>query len=359
MAKKYYTVTLTLPDGTRRYYRGNTKKEAEAKRDKERALMNQGVNIADNSTFQEIAEQWYYLFKEDSLHKKSKDILLGTLKRHVYPVLGAKKVRDIKPADVFQLMKSVSGKSNSLQRKVLQSVKAIFAFAVDNDLITRSPVPSTVKAGGSEPDEVEALTDAQCVALLDAVRGTRAYLFVELLLYTGLRRGEALGLMWSDIDFTGAEMEVSRSIVFPDGNQAGEINADMKTANAKRIIPIVPQLLADLKAERAKSKSLYVFSMADGRYLSKSSLRKLWKIITDRFVLEDPVHPHQLRHTCITRWIENGLDLKEVQYLAGHATAAITMNIYAHYRRAQMRENTASRMASTQLKPAPQAENLG
>ena len=142
MAKKYpYTVTLALPDGRRKYYRGATKKEAEEKRDKDKALLGGGVNLADKSTFQEVAELWFYLFKEDQLHTKSKETIKGTLARHVYPMRGRKKIRDIKPADIFALMKSVSSKSNSLQKKVLQYVKSIFAFAMDNDLILKEPRP--------------------------------------------------------------------------------------------------------------------------------------------------------------------------------------------------------------------------
>ena len=101
MAKKnLYTVTLTLPTGKRKYYRGKTKKEAETKRDKDKMLLGSGVNIADESTFKDVAELWFYLFKEDQLHSKSKEIIQGTLTRHIYPMIGKKNVRDIKPRNV-------------------------------------------------------------------------------------------------------------------------------------------------------------------------------------------------------------------------------------------------------------------
>lgn len=345
-----YTVTLTMPDGKRKYYRGKTKREAEAKRDKDKLLLGNGVNAADESTFQQVAESWYTLAKEDQLKAKSREIVLTVLTHHIYPKLGNKKVRSIKPADIFALMKSVSSYSFSMQKKVLQYTKAVFTFAMDNDMILKNPVISTIKPGGAKPEEEEALTDSHCAALLDAVRGTRAFLFVELLLYTGMRRGEALGLMWKDIDFAKAEMHVRRSVVFINGNQAGEINPDLKTSNARRDIPIVPRLLEDLRTAKAESKSLYVFSKADGNFLSHSSLESLWGIVRRRTKdLGFTVHPHQLRHTCITRWLENGMDLKEVQYLAGHSTADITMNIYAHYRKTQLLSETAVRMAACQL----------
>lgn len=349
MAKqKIYTVTMTLPDGSRRYYRAATREEAEAKREKDQALLGLGINISDNSTFKELAEYWFKLVKEEQLHKKSQEIIRSTLNTHVYPRLGHRLVKEVKPADIMALMKSVSRCSSSLQKKVLQYTKAIFGFAVDNDLIVKNPVISSIKAGGATPDEVTALTDAQCTALLKAVQDTRAYLFVELLLYTGLRRGEALGLMWQDIDFDKSVLSVCRSIVYPDDNPAGEINSELKTSNARRVVPIVPWLLEDLQAAKKKSSSLYVFSMQNGSFLSKSALRRMWDIVSNAN-LGFSVHPHQLRHTCITRWIESGLGMSEAQYLAGHATADITMNIYTHYRKEQLLTETAKKMGQIKV----------
>ena len=342
--KKLYTVTLTLPDGRRKWYRGVTKKAAEEKRAADKELLGLGINVSENPTFKEVAERWYYLLKEDTLQTKSKEIMRGMLERNIYPVLGNLPIRSIKPANICYLMKTISGMSRSTNQKVVQYIKAIFAFAMDNDLIVKSPVLSTIKAGGVPTKEAEALTDQQCVALLQSVKGTRAYLFVLLLLYTGLRKGEALGLMWRDIDFEEARLRVERSIVHPESNPAGEINPNLKTANARRVIPIAPPLLEELKAAKQKSKSLYVFSMRGGSFLSRDSFRKMWGLVA-KGNLGFKVHPHLLRHTCITRWVENGLDLKAVQYLAGHSSTDITMNIYAHYRKDQLLATTAEQLA--------------
>ena len=353
------TVTLTLPDGSRKYYRGKTREEAEKKKEKDARLIGQGINISENPTVKDMAEKWYTLAKDtDDLHKRSKETIEGTLRRYIYPAIGQKAIRDLRPADILALMKSVSSKSNSTQKKVLQAIRAICSFAVDNDMILKSPVLSSIKAGGAAAEEVNPLTDAQCRELLQATKGTRAYLFVELLLYAGLRKGEALGLMWNDIDFKRSILRVERSVVYPVDNKAGEINPELKTSAARRTVPIVPELLADLAEAKTKSKSLYVFSMQDGSFLSESSFRRMWDLISYRSVdtaqkgsrlprtLTFTVHPHQLRHTCITRWIESGMTAKEAQYLAGHATPEITMRIYAHYRREQEFDQTAAKMSA-------------
>ncbi len=363
MAKKNgpYTATLTLPDGRRKYYRGNTKKEAQEKRDKDAEHMGQGVDVKANPYFRDVAQMWFDLTKDSpDLHIRSKETLIGTLNRYVYPALGNKRIRDIKPTDILMMMKGISCMSNSTQKIVLQATKSICAFAVDNELISKSPVLSTVKAGGTAPEEVTPLTDDQCTKLLDALQDTRAYLFVKLLLYTGLRKGEALGLMWKDIDFKSATLHVERSVVYTQTNKNGEINTELKTSAARRTIPIAPDLLADLQTSMKSSKSLYVFAMKNGKFLSESSFRRMWDLISYRNVgtkgdttrlprtINFDVHPHQLRHTCVTRWIEGGLSVKEVQYLAGHATPDVTMRIYSHYRKEQQFQQTAAKVAEIQ-----------
>ena len=66
------------------------------------------------------------------------------------------------------------------------------------------------------------------------------------------------------------------------------------------------------------------------------------------------VHPHQLRHTCITRWFRSGLDLKEVQYLAGHASIEMTLRVYTHYEKEARAVETAEKIRCTEIRvPTP------
>lgn len=358
--KKTYTVTLQLPDGSRKYFRGKTKKEAEKKRDEAKLKVGMGVDISCDTTVAELAQTWFKLYKEDNedLHKRSKETTRNILKRYIDPAIGQMLVADVKPIHIQQLMTSVSKYSKSTQKKVLQAAKAIFEVAVENGMIAKSPISKNVKAGGAEPAEPEPLTPEQSAALLKAVEGTRAHLLVLVLLHSGLRIGEALGLMWNDIDFEAGTITVNRSIVYPEDNRHGEINPDMKTAKAFRTIALPWSVVDELRKARADSMSIWVFSMRDGSFLSYNSFRSLWRIIDYRSIskrkvdgreivsrtLDFDVHPHLLRHTRITRWFEAGLDLKEVQYLAGHATPEITLRIYTHYQEKLRRAQTAEKI---------------
>lgn len=356
--KKLYTVTLQLPDGTRKYFRGKTQKEAEKKRDAAKIKVGMGVDITCKVTFSELADMWFDLYKKGKLHKRSEETITNTLTRYIIPVLGNMQVVDVKPIHIQQLMSSVKDYSKSTQKKVLQYTRAIFEVAVENGMIPRTPVSKSIKAGGADPCEKVPLTEAQSAALLKAVEGTRAHLLVSVLLASGVRIGEALGLMWTDIDFEEGTITVNRSIVYPEENRLGEINTEMKTENARRTIPVPWSVIDELRREQSKSQSLWVFPKQDGSHHSYDSYRNLWALIDRRTIekrkdnqrelvartLDFKVHPHLLRHTRITRWFEQGLDIKEVQYLAGHATVDITLEIYTHYMNKERRKQTADKI---------------
>ena len=356
--KKLYTVTLQLPNGTRKYFRGKTQKEAEKKRDEAKVKVGMGVDISCRQTVKEFSDMWFNLYKKGTLHKRSEETIRNTLTRYIIPVLGNMQVVDVKPIHIQQLMSSVKDYSNSTQKKVLQYTRAIFEVAVENSVIPKNPVSKSIKAGGAAPKEKVPLTKQQADDLLKAVEGTRAHLLVMVLLNAGLRIGEALGLMWTDIDFNEGTLTVNRSIVYPEENRMGEINDELKTENAHRTIPLPWSVIEELRREQSKSQSLWVFPKLDGNHHSYDSYRKLWELIDRRTTakrkddrrelvartLDFSVHPHLLRHTCVTRWFEQGLDIKEIQYLAGHATVDITLEIYTHYMNKERGKRTAEKI---------------
>ncbi len=106
---------------------------------------------------------------------------------------------------------------------------------------------------------------------------------------------------------------------------------------------------------KAKSVDIAAFCSIQYHIISiRSSGIKITKLDTNlmtdnqrEFVvhsLDFAVHPHLLRHTCVTRWFEQGLDIKEIQYLAGHATVDITLEIYTHYMDKERRKETAAKI---------------
>ena len=357
----YITVTLTLPDGTRKYFRGKTRKEAEQKRKDAEVLLARGFSVGNKLTFEEAAKDWLAGYKaRKDIHIRTRETVEGIFNRYLIPNLGAMKIIDIKPAHIDRMLCNMSDLSRSTQAKALTYANLVFQKAIENDIIPKSPCLNK-KPIAKQAEKVHALTDEQCEQLLAATKGTRVYPFIVVCLFCGLRRGEALGLMWKDIDFDQKIMRVERSIVHPVECRRGMINKELKTSASRRKIPMSPEVIAVLKAEKRKTNSMYVFSMRDGSFLSDASFRSMWKLVdyrtiggpaeTDRIkqTLDFEVHPHMLRHTCCTRWLAHGMTPKEAQYLMGHATIDMTMEVYAEYQESQHLAETAKKISSDDL----------
>lgn len=364
---KLYTKTLTLPNGKRKYIRATTKEELEKKYNAISAEVGLGVDVTDTSTVAELAQMWYDYYKKPHLKTGGQVSVKNTVNQHILPIIGQMRVRDVKEMHIQQVMAAESGMSKSLQDKTRQALNGMFKAAVKNNLIARSPVPDDLKSTGKDTEEKIPLTVKQSQQLLRTVRPTRAYTCVLLMLTAGLRREEACGLMWQDIDFDKHEIHVRRVNVFY-GSQ-GMITTELKSKAAKRDIPVPEWVVEELRAEHAKSSSPYVLHKQNGQPMSSSAFKNMWAAITARttdntlligkpsdprhpnvkYGIDFHVHPHKLRHTCITRWFDAGLDVKTVQYLAGHATPAITLKIYDHYMSSLRQEQTAQKIKTSEV----------
>lgn len=364
---KLYTKTITMPSGKRKYIRAASKEELEEKYQQAKLEVGAGVDIADATTFGEFAQLWFNTYKRPNLRENSRENLLYILNNYIMPSLASMRLRDIKPLHVRRVMANLSSYSRSVQSKALQILRSIFNAAVENHIIMHSPVSDTLDPGGEDPKEKVPLTPDQSQRLLRAVEGTRAYVAVALMLGAGLRKEEAVGLMWEDIDLKTGVIHVRHAKAFHRGK--GEVSDQLKSDAAYRSLPTPGWLHQILCEEKQHSTSAFVLSMRNGESLTESSFKRLWGLIEAR-TTEDPsklglpvaarhpdvvysldfhVHPHLLRHTCITRWVEAGLDMKEVQYLAGHSTPDMTMRVYAHYDQRSRTEITAEKIRSSPL----------
>lgn len=364
---KLYTKTITLPNGKRKYLRATTKEELGQKYQQARLEIGAGVDVTDTTTFGEFAQLWFNTYKRPNLRENSQEDCLYILNRHLMPQLATMRLRDIKPVHIRGVMSNLSGYSRSVQSKALQILRSVFNAAVENHILLRSPVSAGLEPGGKAPKEKVPLTPEQSQRLLAATAGTRAYVAVAVMLGAGLRREEAVGLMWKDVDLKSGIINVRHAKAFHGSR--GEVSDRLKSDAAYRSIPTPGWLLQILREEKERSNSDFVLSMRNGESLTASSFDRLWGIIEARttddpeklgnpvsarhpdviYSLDFHTHPHLLRHTCITRWVEAGLDMKEVQYLAGHATPDMTMRVYAHYDQRIRLESTAKKIRSLPL----------
>lgn len=326
-------------------------------RDKEEELA--AAMVQRSPYVYEYAAKWYELHTA-ALSASGKQSHKNAINNHICPVIGNLPIDSVKPDDIRAVMQAAADLSRASQQKIATTLKMIFAAAEDNGMIERSPC-RVLKPGGSKPTGKTALTKAQQERLISALTGTRILPFVELCLYAGLRREEALGLKWDCVTLTGPTPHISvRRALRWEHNQP-IISDALKSSSAKRDIPIPPRL-ADLLRQTERVGAL-VCCRRDGSPHTSISFRREWEAVSSReeriatyrdnkhsgqtitrdlkvgdtvpyrgieIAFDYHVTPHILRHTYITELILAGVNVKTVQYLAGHATAAITLNIYTH-----------------------------
>ena len=279
--------------------------------------------------------------------------------------LGDKRMGEVSLDDIQLALVPVSKKSASVYKSVVILYKSIFRAAKESRIIDDNPtIYLTTKGGGVPQKDKAALTDDQAARLLDTVQGLPPYVFVMLGLYAGLRREEILALKWDAVYLDGDFPYLAVRRAWHTENNRPVILDELKTKAAERNIPLPTCLAECLKEAKANSTSEYVVANRDGEPLSYTQFKRLWQYIVTRtakprmarklvdgkyvkymlypelgekarnnghvvYSLDFEVTPHQLRHTYITNLIHSSVDPKTVQYLAGHESSKITMDIYA------------------------------
>ena len=324
-------------------------------------LQAQGAGSRENPYFNDYAQRWMNLHGANLTFGGRTDYQ-SCIDCNIKPYMEGKRIRDIRPDDIRELMLGVAQKSESIYRKTYMLVKQILSSACENGYITANPCPAMGR-GGVPPRERQALTNKQADTLLEAVRGTKAHLFCMIGLYAGLRREEILGLKWDCIRLEKTPcIEVRRALRFEHNRPV--VSDRLKTKASRRVVPIPPQLVQALQEERAASASEFVIHNSENGPLSETQFRHVWNYVVRRtaknrvyyryvdgvkiayqveaklgpkaknsnltYTIDFDVTPHILRHTYITNLLLAGVDIKTVQYLAGHERAKITLDIYAH-----------------------------
>lgn len=318
------------------------KKYERAKREIETNLQ-----IGENITVAEYSVKWFALNTAELSYARKNDYKVA-INNYIAPKIGNSRLRDVKADDVKEIISGMDGMSRSAQSNVVIALKRIFASAEANKLILQTPC-TTLKAGGYKHKEKVPLTNKQAQMLIEAVKDTSAFPFIMIGLYAGLRREEILGLQWDCIFLDKMpHISVRRSLTFIN-NCRPIVSEKLKSNAAKRDIPIPPQLTECLKTLKEKSSSNFVMANTKGQEYTYTSFRNMWQIIKCRQVerekdigsspnnhpqvkrnIDFAVTPHILRHTYITNLILSGMNIKKVQYLAGHSTVEMTLNIYTH-----------------------------
>jgi integrase len=204
-------------------------------------------------------------------------------------------------------------------------------------LIVTNPAED-VKRPKVERQEIAYLEPSDAAKLLQAAAGLRLRAPIFIALATGLRRGELLALRWPDLDLDRGSLTVARAL---EQTKEGLRFKTPKTKRSRRTITLSPsavELLLNHKAQQAKERLALglgrdnrglVFTLLDGSVMNPKSFSKEFARLVKKTEIRR-VTFHGLRHTHFTNLLREGVHPKIASERAGHASVAITMDVYSH-----------------------------
>jgi integrase len=302
------------------------------------------------------------MFVEDWIHKAlpasqrkaaTQDNYAIIAKTHLVPApFGVITLDKLRPSDIEALLvaKRDAGLSTSTQRLIYTVARSVLDTAVRDGLVRRN-VAAVVKRPTIKRAEARYLTAAEVGRLLEAARGDRLEPLIVLMLGTGLRRGEALALHWSDVVLTPESGHVR--VRWTLGRVGHELVFDEpKTERSRRFVPLPHPVAAVLKQHRVSQAAErlaalvwqpweghpdLVFPTVIGTPSDPRNTLRAFAFIAERAGLPG-VGLHTLRHSAASALIASGAHIKVVQELLGHSSYGITADIYSHVAVEQQRE---------------------
>ena len=255
----------------------------------------------------------------------------------------AKRIADTLGTDVSKLFKP-SGEPEPLSGQTIlhyhRLISVILQTAVEWQYIPANPA-ERVKAPKATNQEAEYLDDKQAIQLLNLLADQPIHYktAVEVLLFTGMRRGELMGLEWQDIDFENQIITIQRSLQYLP--EVGVFKDETKTKSSHRVIKVPSTAINSLRMYRTWQKKMFfsigqpwnesnqVFVTQNGTPMHPDTLTSWFRDFIKTTDLPQ-IHIHSLRHTNATLQIANGVSVTTVAGNLGHSNANTTTKVYAH-----------------------------
>jgi integrase len=329
-------------DGKRRrkVVYGRTQTEALAKFDAARRAQQQGLNLTATPR---TVEQWLGEWLTE--HKARDGTRASTLARyqqvvrtHLVPGLGRRRLQDLSPQDVHRFLVSRSTVvSPATVAKIHGDLRAALSDAERMELVTRNAAKQ-VRPPSLGHMERQFLTPADARLLIERLRGRRYEAAYLLALGLGLRRGEVLGLRWSDVDQDAGTLTVRRGLMRVNGGLA---LVDTKTPRSRRTLPLTRVVVEALDLQRTQQDrfrdtagarwrgSDLVITTSLGGPVEPRNLSRDFTALRDELGMPW-LRFHDLRHAFATFLLAAGVEPRTVMEMLGHSTIRLTMDLYGH-----------------------------
>lgn len=308
-----------------------------------------GIAADTKQTFEKYARYCISLKKERGAKRTTIDVYTRAIDR-IAPIIGGLKVADIRPDTINKLYtnlaenasnqltgEELSGQTLALYHRVLHG---IFRQAVQEGLIPFNPCDRVQPPKVSKKDPNYFSADEVSTILNAADSEPLMWrTMVNVMAFSGCRRGEILGLTWRNCDFVNNRIYIDRNVIYLSGE--GVYVDSPKTQTSCRFVampPIVMKLLQDYHAEQKQFISSvgsafiyqdFVFTQRNGSPLNPHQVSTWLKNFGVRHNLPH-INAHAFRHSVASAMIYNGVDPVSVSHRLGHSSAVTTLTIYAH-----------------------------
>jgi integrase len=334
-----YAASLSIGRGKRKHFLGHSRAEVASKLAEATVDLNKGVPVvSSNQTVAQYLDAWLVSAKASVRPRTHESYALNV--RRLQPLLGKQRLSALKPANVERAYGELL-ESGLSRRTVIQAHTVLhnaLKKALQWGLIGRNPTEA-VSVPRPERREMHVLSEEQVMRLFQATQHDEQHALWVLLVTTGLRLGEALGLKWEDVDLANSRLTVQRAL--QRQKEHGITFVEPKTSRSRRMVYFSDGTADALKEHRRKQNQArlmlggmwndnsLVFCRGNGRPLDPSRMSQRLHLILKKAGLPS-VRVHDLRHTAATLHLERGENPKVVQELLGHSNIATTMDIYSH-----------------------------
>ncbi|MFI0711677.1 tyrosine-type recombinase/integrase [Streptomyces inhibens] len=341
-------VYVLQPDGTRarKFAYGKTWAECDTKRRELLAKVDQGVPVPTRSA--KLAE-WLPYWLDNVIKPNRKRSTYSKYAMHVrlylVPLLGTKRLETLGPRHVRVFLADVARKSSAATAKEAHRVlRTALTAATREELVTRN-VASLVEAPKVVSRETTPWSLDETLTFLEEARRDPLYAAFVLAIAMGLRRGEVLGLRWSDVDLDGRVIRISNQVQ----RIGGKLYQDTTKTGKIRPVPLPLICVAALRWHRlrqtheaekrgtALSSAGLVFTTRSGRPIEPRNLNRSFSRLTASAGLRS-IRLHDARHGCATLLTAAGVAPRVLMEILGHSQISMTMDVYTHVAQDTQRE---------------------
>jgi integrase len=333
---------FTTPDGHRRSVFGRTKDEVAKQLREATSARDHGTLVAPgNETMHTYLGTWLTGVLP-SLRPMTFQSYESVIRTQLDPRLGRIRLTALRPHHVQAMHSAML--AEGLSPKYVRNIHGVLHRALDRAVQWRQLATNPADAIDLPPKrtrEMTALDSDQARAVLDSIADDPLCALWALMLVAGLRQGELLALRWRDVDLDAGRLAVTGSSVrltkrardLLGVTDSEPLRGEPKTRRSRRVVEL-PSLAVDaLRRHRDAAKVVTVdgrvFTTPDGRVLRVPTVYNRWHGVLERAGVP-LVRPHDARHTTATLMLAQGVHPKLVSEMLGHATVAITLDLYSH-----------------------------